>query len=79
MFAALLLVCNELVVGFKANRVAATVMTRDVKVPDQLFREVRARFSNTEVIELTAAIAAYNMVARFLVATGVQEDEDRKK
>ena len=57
----------------------ATVMTRDVKVPDSLFREVRERFSNTEVIELTAAIAAYNMVARFLVATGVQEDEDRKK
>jgi alkylhydroperoxidase family enzyme len=57
----------------------ATVMTRDVKVPDSLFREVRERFSNTEVIELTAAVAAYNMVARFLVATGVQEDEDRKK
>lgn len=56
----------------------ATVMTRDVNVPDSLFKLLRARFSNTEITELTAAIATYNMVARFLVAMQVEEDEDRK-
>jgi alkylhydroperoxidase family enzyme len=53
----------------------ATVMTRDVKVPDSLFREVAARFGKTELVELTAAIATYNMVARFLVALQVQEED----
>ena len=56
----------------------ATVMTRDVQVPEQLFRLLQGRFSNTEITELTAAIATYNMVARFLVAMQVEEDEDRK-
>jgi alkylhydroperoxidase family enzyme len=32
---------------------------------------MRARFCVEEVVELTAAIAAYNMVARFLVALEV--------
>ena len=52
----------------------ATVMTRDVKVPDSLFRELRARFSETELVELTAAIATYNMVARFLLALQVEPE-----
>ena len=41
MLAALLLVCNELVVGFKANRVAATVMTRDLDGMDDLWGDYR--------------------------------------
>ena len=52
----------------------ATVMTRNVDVPDALFRDVKARFSTTEIVELTAAIATYNMVARFLVALRVQDE-----
>lgn len=56
-----------------AIRYAAT-MTRDVKVPDALFGELRARFDETEIVELTAAIAAYNMVARFLVALEVSPE-----
>ena len=51
----------------------ALAMTRSVKVPDVLFREVKRRFSTTELVELTAAIAAYNMVARFLVALEVAD------
>lgn len=54
----------------------AIVMTRDVRVPRQLFELLQARFSNTELVELTAAIATYNMVARFLLALEV-EDERR--
>ena len=49
-------------------------MTRDVRVPEQLFRLLKARFSTAELVELTAAIAAYNMVARFLVALEVAEE-----
>jgi alkylhydroperoxidase family enzyme len=52
----------------------AITMTRDVDVPDSLFRLLRARFSTTEIVELTATIATYNMVARFLVALQVQDE-----
>ena len=50
----------------------ATVMTRDVKVPESLFKLVKARFPTAELVELTAAIATYNMVARILVALEVE-------
>jgi len=49
----------------------AAQMTRNVKVEDALFAQVQERFDTTELVELTAAIATYNMVARFLVALGV--------
>ncbi len=49
----------------------AAQMTRDVKVDDALFAQLQARFATTELVELTSAIATYNMVARFLVALGV--------
>ena len=49
----------------------AVSMTRDVQVPDALFARMRERFDTTQVVELTAAIATYNMVARFLLALGV--------
>ena len=49
----------------------AAQMTRDVKVDDALFARMKERFDTTELVEITAAIATYNMVARFLVALGV--------
>lgn len=49
----------------------AAQMTRDVKVDDALFAQLKERFGTTELVEITAAIATYNMVARFLVALGV--------
>ncbi len=49
----------------------AAQMTLDVKVSDQLFASLREHFDTTELVELTSAIATYNMVARFLVALGV--------
>jgi len=52
----------------------ALAMTTQVKVPEALFREVRNRFSTQEIVELTAAIATYNMVARFLVALEVEAE-----
>jgi alkylhydroperoxidase family enzyme len=49
----------------------AAQMTRDVKVDDALFAQMKERFETSELVEITAAIATYNMVARFLVALGV--------
>ena len=57
----------------------ALTMTRDVQVPDSLFRLLRERFGHTELVELTAAIAAYNLVARFLVALQVQDEKSAGK
>jgi alkylhydroperoxidase family enzyme len=37
-------------------------------VDDALFNKLQARLSTTEILELTTAIATYNMVARILVA-----------
>ena len=53
----------------------AASMTRDVKVPDAVFERMRERFDTTELVEITAAIATYNMVARFLVALGVTPED----
>ena len=52
----------------------AVQMTLDVKVDDALFTEMRERFETTELVEITATIAAYNMVARVLVALGVSDE-----
>ena len=49
----------------------AAQMTLDVKVSDDVFTALRQHFDTTEIVELTSAIATYNMVARFLVALGV--------
>ncbi|MFJ8110912.1 carboxymuconolactone decarboxylase family protein [Streptomyces sp. NPDC096132] len=46
-------------------------MTRDIHVPEELFDALRADFTDAELIELTATVAAYNMVSRFLVALDV--------
>jgi alkylhydroperoxidase family enzyme len=43
-------------------------MTRDIRVSDALFSEIRAAFDERETVELTATIAGYNLVSRFLVA-----------
>lgn len=52
----------------------AAQMTLDVKVSDELFDALRRHFDTTELVELTSAIATYNMVARFLVALGVSPE-----
>lgn len=49
----------------------AAQMTLDVQVTDEVFDALRQHFDETQIVELTSAIATYNMVARFLVALGV--------
>jgi alkylhydroperoxidase family enzyme len=46
-------------------------ITRQIHVPDVLFERVREAFDATGIVELTATIAAYNMVSRFLGALDV--------
>lgn len=53
----------------------AAQMTLDVKVSDDVFSGLRQHLDTTQIVELTSAIATYNMVARFLVALGVTAEE----
>lgn len=50
-------------------------MTRDVRVPDALFTQVHDLLGDRATVELTATIAAYNMVSRFLVALEVGDPD----
>lgn len=52
----------------------AAQMTLDVKVADDVFAALQAHMDTTQIVEITTAIATYNMVARFLVALGVSPE-----
>jgi len=54
-------------------------MTRDVKVPDAVFERLREVFTERDVVEITATVAAYNCVSRFLVALDVGEMNDKNE
>lgn len=71
----------------RANRVPAALddadravleyadsMTREVHVPDRVFQRVREHFAERGVVELTATIAAYNCVSRFLEALSIDQE-----
>lgn len=49
-------------------------MTREIHVPDAVFDAVRPHYNERELVELTATIAAYNLVSRFLEALQVDHD-----
>ncbi|HEX2196999.1 MAG TPA: carboxymuconolactone decarboxylase family protein [Burkholderiales bacterium] len=46
-------------------------MTRELQVADALVDELRKHFDDKALVELTATIAGYNMVSRFLIAMGI--------
>ena len=50
-------------------------MTRNVQVPDDVFEAVRAQLTPKLVVELTATVAAYNMVSRFLEALQIHSHD----
>jgi AhpD family alkylhydroperoxidase len=50
-------------------------MTRQVQVPQAVFDGVREHLDDRLVVELTATVAAYNMVSRFLEALQVHSDD----
>lgn len=47
-------------------------MTREIQVDDSVFDALRAHFDARGLVELTATVAAYNMVSRFLEALQVR-------
>ena len=49
----------------------AVQVTLDVKVSDAAFAKMKLHFDTTQLVEITVAIATYNMVARILVPLGV--------
>ncbi len=49
-------------------------MTREVHVPEVVFDALRPHFSPRQIVELTATIAAYNLVSRFLEALAVDPE-----
>jgi alkylhydroperoxidase family enzyme len=53
----------------------AIASTRHVQVPDEIFDELKLSLTPTELVELVASTAAYNMVARFLVALEVVPED----
>lgn len=54
-------------------------MTIGVKVSDGIFGELKGRFDERGVVEVTATVAAYNCVSRFLVALDVGEMGEGKE
>lgn len=52
-------------------------MTVDVQVSDEIFSAVKKHFEARELVELTATIATYNMVSRFLEALHIHSDDAR--
>lgn len=50
-------------------------MTRNITVADATMARVRAILPDQQVVELVGTIAGYNMVSRFLVATGIEVEQ----
>jgi alkylhydroperoxidase family enzyme len=54
-------------------------MTREIRVPDNVFEKVRKCFDDQEIVELTVTIAAYNLVSRFLEALQIDLEEEQPR
>ena len=52
-------------------------MTKEVKVKDELFARMEMWFEKEEIVEITATVAAYNCVSRFLVALNIGEMDEK--
>jgi alkylhydroperoxidase family enzyme len=50
-------------------------MTREIAVSDATMKRIRGLLSDQEVVELIGTIAGYNMVSRFLIATGIEAEK----
>ena len=55
----------------------ADAMTRDIQVPDAVYESLSAHFGPREIVEITATVAAYNMVSRFLEALQIHSGDPR--
>lgn len=50
-------------------------MTLNIQVPKAVFEQIKQHFNNKEIVELSATIATYNMVSRFLEALEIHTDD----
>jgi len=50
-------------------------MTQNINVSDGTLKRVRSLLPEAQVVELIGTIAGYNMVSRFVVATGIEMEE----
>jgi len=48
-------------------------LTLECEVPDVLMNDMKLEFNEREIMEITAAVAGYNCVSRFLVALDIGE------
>jgi alkylhydroperoxidase family enzyme len=55
----------------------ADSMTKEIQVPDSKFEPLRPHFDARELTELTATIAAYNLVSRFLEAVQIDHEPEQ--
>ena len=56
----------------RATLALTVEMTRSINVAGATMQRIRALLPYDQVVELVGTIAAYNMVSRFVVATGVE-------
>jgi alkylhydroperoxidase family enzyme len=50
-------------------------MTRDIRVPQEIAKALREKFDHKQLVELTATVAAYNVVSRFREAMASHSDD----
>lgn len=51
-------------------------MTKEIKVPDDVFDGLKRYLNDRQVVEATVTVAGYNMVSRVLVALNVDGKMD---
>ena len=49
-------------------------MTRNIKVPDEVFARIKDKFDCKKLVELTATVGGYNMVSRMLEAMEIHQE-----
>jgi alkylhydroperoxidase family enzyme len=59
----------------RASLALADEMTRSIRVSDATMKRIRKLLPDDQVVELIGTIAGYNMVSRFVVATGVELEQ----
>jgi alkylhydroperoxidase family enzyme len=59
----------------RASLALTDEMTRTIRVSDATMKRIRKLLPDDQVVELIGTIAGYNMVSRFVVATGVELEQ----
>ncbi len=58
----------------RATIALSNEMTRNIQVSPATLKRIRAVLNDQQTVELIGTIAGYNMVSRFLIATGVEPE-----